>query len=145
MTLLEAAYSHNGMATNWDGAGANGSYQGVLANRTVQGPVIITHSVHDIPVGLMYPTASRVMNQVAASVYGGPDDKYGGMGRNGAQHTPQVLADVPLQAVGGSYPPAPPNTPFVVNIDGAGPDPKITGHGDVCKDEIAHAMLTYIG
>ena len=144
MTLLEAAYSHNGMATNWDGNNANGSFAGVLTNRMVQGPVLITHSVHDIPVGIMYPTASRLMNQVAASVYGGPDDKFGGMGRNGAQHTPQVLADVKLQAVGGAYPVAPQATPFVVNINGDGPNPVITGHGDVCKDEIAHAMLSYV-
>lgn len=145
MTLLEAAYSHNGMATNWDGTGSNGSFQGVLANRAVQGPILITHSVHDIPVGIMYPTASRLMNQVAASVYGGPDDKYGGLGRNGAQHTPQVLVDVALQPiVGGAYPPAPPATPWVLNINGDGPNPKISDHGDVCKDEIASAMLTFI-
>ncbi len=144
MTLLEAAYSHNGLATDWDGNKANGSFQAVLTNRAVQGPVLITHSAHDIPVGIMYPTASRLMNQVAASVYGGPDDKYGGMGRNGAQHTPQVLANVSLQAVGGTYPDAPSTTPFVVNISGDGPSPVITGHGDICKDEIAHAMLSYL-
>lgn len=144
MTLLEAAYSHNGMATNWDGNKTNGSFVGVLTNRAVQGPVLITHSAHDIPVGIMYPTASRLMNQVAASVYGGPDDKFGGMGRNGAQHTPQVLADVKLQPVGGAYPAAPAATPFVLNINGDGPSPIITGHGDICKDEIAHAMLSYV-
>ncbi len=47
MTLLEAAYSHNGLATDWDGNKANGSFQAVLTNRAVQGPVLITHSAHD--------------------------------------------------------------------------------------------------
>jgi pimeloyl-ACP methyl ester carboxylesterase len=87
MTLLEAAYSHNGLALNWDGSN-NGAFRSVVAQKKVNGPILITHSAHDFPVGTMYPLASKLMNQVAASVFGGPDDKYGGMGRNGAQHTP---------------------------------------------------------
>lgn len=150
MTLLEAAYSHNGLARNWDPAnpGSNGGFRGIMDDIKVKGPIIITHSSHDFPVGTAYPIASRLRNQVADGLVGGPDDKYGGMGRNGAQRTPEVLADVPLGQTfdKNAYPPAPQEDCWVLNVRGDGPPPAptITAHGDVAKPEIAFAMITYI-
>jgi len=150
MTLLEAAYSHNGLAQNWDPAtpGSNGAFRSVVDQLKVKGPIIITHSSHDFPVGTAYPLASRLRNQVADALVGGPDDKYGGMGRNGAQHTPEVLGDVALGTTFDvkAYPAAPQKDCWILNLRGDGPPPAptITGHGDVAKAEIAFAMATYI-
>ncbi len=142
MMLLEAAYSHNGMSKNWDGAGEDGSFRSIIDSRKVKGSILITHSVHDIPVGLAYPIASRIMNQVASAVIGGPTDKFGGMGRNGARHTPEAFDDF-LLPVGESYTPLAAGL-SIRNLNGDGPSPKptINGHSDVAKPEIAWAWLT---
>jgi hypothetical protein len=150
MTLLEAAYSHNGLALDWDPTkpGSNGAFRSILDQTKVKGPILITHSSHDFPVGTAYPIASRLRNQVAEALIGGPDDKYGGMGRNGAQHTPEVLADVALGQTfdNNAYPAAPAKDCWILNIRGDGPPPAptITAHGDVAKQEIAFAMTRYL-
>jgi hypothetical protein len=85
--------------------------------------------------------ASRIMNQVAAAL-GDANDKFGGMGRNGAQHTPEAFDDT-LLPVGGKYQPLPSGkTIRNLNGDGPSPQPTITSHGDVAKPEIAWAWLT---
>jgi pimeloyl-ACP methyl ester carboxylesterase len=85
LLLLQAAYSHNGLAQNFDGHGANGFFEKVLSQAKVNGPILITHSKHDRAVGLAYPLASRLNGDDAAGV-GNKDDRFGGMGANGAQH-----------------------------------------------------------
>jgi pimeloyl-ACP methyl ester carboxylesterase len=148
MMLLEAAYSHNGLAVNWDGKGSDGGFRSVIAQVKVKGPILISHSSHDFPVGTAYPIASRLHGQVADSLIGGPNDIYGGMGRNGAQHTPEVLTDVALAKADGTanYPAAPNKPCWVLNIcgDGPPPAPTITSHGDVAKPELVATLLTYI-
>lgn len=141
MVLLEAAYSHNGLARNWDGQGNDGAFRSVLATPKINGITLITHSVNDTAVGIAYPLASRIMNQVAAGL-GGPDDKFGGMGRNGAQHTPESI-DSFLLGVGVAYDPMPAGM-TIRNLNGDGPTPKptISSHGDVAKPEIAWAWLS---
>jgi pimeloyl-ACP methyl ester carboxylesterase len=146
MTLLEAAYSHNGLAQNWDKNGNDGAFRPVIAKRTVKGPILITHSAHDFPVGTMYPLASKLMDQVASALFGGPDDKYGGMGRNGAQHTPETGGvDEPLHDVGKPYAEFVAGT-WIRNLNGDGPlpQPTISGHGDVTKPEITYALLDHL-
>jgi hypothetical protein len=144
MLLLEAAYSHDGMAENWDGQGNNGAFRAVLSVPKVAGPVLITHSVHDTAVGIAYPLASRILNQTAAAI-GDANDRFGGMGRNGAQHTPEAFDDV-LRDVKGGYPPFPTPSQFVRNLNGDGPDPAPTihSHGDIAKPEIAKAWIDAI-
>jgi hypothetical protein len=141
MLLCEAAYSHNGLAQRWDGTN-DGSFRGVVAQRKVRRAIGITHSAHDWPVGIAYPLASRILNQVAQA-FGGPDDKFGGMGRNGAQHTPESRDDV-LMPVGHAYAPLD-GTTFIRNLSGDGTaagSVTISGHGDIAKPEIAYAWLT---
>lgn len=140
MLLLEAAYSHNGLAMNWDSQGHDGAFRSVVSLPKIAGATLITHSVHDTAVGLAYPLASRIMNQVAAAL-GGPDDKFGGMGRNGAQHTPEAFDDF-LLTVGSGYQPLPAGkTIRNLNGDGPAPKPTISSHGDVAKPEIVWAWL----
>lgn len=52
---------------------------------------MITHTADDKAVGLAYPIASRLRKQVASGI-GDANDPYGGLGRNGAQKTPEVDA-----------------------------------------------------
>jgi hypothetical protein len=141
MLLLEAAYSHNGLAQNWDGQGNDGAFRSVTALPKIAGATLITHSVHDTAVGIAYPLASRIMNQVAAAL-GDANDKFGGMGRNGAQHTPEAFDDF-LLGVGTAYAPlAAGKTIRNLNGDGPAPKPTIVSHGDVAKPEIAWAWLS---
>jgi pimeloyl-ACP methyl ester carboxylesterase len=144
MSLLQAAYSHNGLAKDWDGAGNDGGFRSVVSDRKVKRSILISHSVHDFPVGTAYPLASRIMGMTAAALVGGPNDKFGGMGRNGAQHTPEAIDDT-LHVVGTPY------LPFAagkwirnLNGDGPAPAPTITSHGDIAKPEIAYAFLSHI-
>ena len=141
MLLLEAAYSHHGLAKNWDGNGNDGAFRQVMLLPDISGSILITHSVHDTAVGLAYPLASRVMNQTASAL-GDRNDKYGGMGRNGAQHTPEAFDDF-LAPVNAVYAPLPPGK-TIRNLNGDGPAPKpvIMSHGDVAKPEITWAWLS---
>jgi hypothetical protein len=153
MLLLEAAYSHYGVAVDWDGEGHNGSFRRLVAAPQVKGNILITHSVNDTAVGLAYPLASSILGQVAANVVtdlaseviGGPNDKFGGMGRNGAQKTPEAFDDT-LQPVGTRYTPLPAGkTIRNLNGDGPLPLPTIQNHGDVAKPEIVWAWLSSLG
>ena len=103
----------------------------------VAGPVVITCTQNDRAVGLAYPLASLLAGQAAAEL-GDKNDLYGGMGRNGAQKTPEAH-DGTLLAAGGTYAF---QAGAVYNLNA---DQVIHDHSDICKDEVAHAFLTAIG
>jgi len=86
MTLLQAAFSHNGFSANFDESPTPnpGFFRSVIDQGRVKGPILITHTQNDIAVGILYPAASRLSGTVA-SAFGDKDDQYGGIGRNGAQ------------------------------------------------------------
>ncbi len=130
LLLLQAAYSHNGLALNFDNNGKNGFFHAVLDQKKVAGPILITHTNKDKAVGLAYPLASR-LNGDNAAAFGGPDDVYGGMGANGAQHVDG--ADITLQPANGTYD-FPALGKSVINLNG---DTIITSHGDVARPETA--------
>lgn len=75
--------------------------------------------------------------QDAAGI-GGPTSRFGGIGCNGAQHTPEAV-DGRLLDVSGQY-------AFtgrkVFNLMA---DDFITGHSDVCGMQVAHAILAGVG
>jgi len=79
MSLLQTAFSHNGFSQSM-----NGFFRGVVDLNRVNGPIIVTHSTKDRAVGVAYPLASRLSGDVAAAL-GDKNDKFGGLGRNGAQ------------------------------------------------------------
>src|SRR5262245_32301272 len=51
MTLLQAAFSHNGFEP------AIGFFRDVVANSRIAGPIVITHTFNDSAVGIAYPAA----------------------------------------------------------------------------------------
>lgn len=138
ISLLQAAFSHNGLSADFD-AGKPGGFRSVLGNRRASGPIVITHTKQDRAVGIAYPLASRIAFQNAASL-GDKDDPYGGMGRNGAQRTQEVADDErALAAVGHA-------DGFergkVYNLLA---DEFISNHGDVRGPQVAYAILCAAG
>jgi len=132
LLLLQAAYSHNGLALNFE-ANKNGFFHAVLDNHKVTGPILITHSKNDRAVGLAYPLASRLNGDDAAGI-GDANDRFGGMGANGAQHVDK--AEIPLLPVGGKYDFTTPGK-RVFNLNG---DAIIQSHGDVARPETAAVL-----
>jgi hypothetical protein len=135
LTLLQAAYSHNGLASKFDGK-TDGFFRKVVTGGKVGGPILITHTKNDRAVGVAYPLASRI-NGVKTAALGDENDPYGGMGRNGAQKTPEAVVGellttgTPYAFTGGK----------VYNLKA---DSFIGDHSDICKPQVAWAMLTSI-
>lgn len=99
LTLLQAAFSHNGFSSDVDGSGKQGAFRSVVADRKVDGPIVISCTHNDVAVGFFYAVASRASRENAAAIglstfIGGPKDQYGGMGANGAQ---QAIADEAIE------------------------------------------------
>jgi hypothetical protein len=131
LSLLQGAFSHFGMASDWDDRGADGFFRAV-PNR-VDGPVLVTHTVNDTAVGLAYAIASRLASQVADSI-GDEQDPYGGIGRNGALKTPEAAPQGSLLDVGADYAFAPRH---VFNLRA---DAFVRDHGDVTGPQVAYAI-----
>jgi hypothetical protein len=131
MTLLQGAFSHYAFARNWK-PGHHGAFRDCLTGGRIDGPVLVTHTANDRAVGIAYALASRAAGQIAAAV-GGPDDVYGGIGRNGALSTPEARTGSLLD-VGGAYD----LRPGVVHNLLA--DRFVSGHSDVTGPQVAHAL-----
>ena len=100
MSLLQTAFSHNGFSRSM-----NGFFRNVVDNHRIKGPILVTYTPNDRAVGIAYPVASRLSGTVA-SAFGDANDKFGGLGRNGAQKMDpgEVVPGVDrLLPVGGSY------------------------------------------
>lgn len=140
MSLLQAAFSHYGFARNWDGKQHDGFFRRVVETGAISGPVIITHTISDKAVGMAYPLASLLAGQNAAAL-GDKNSDYGGIGRNGAQKTPEAV-DGELLPVGNPY-------AFTqgklhnLNARNRYGD-LIKDHGDVRNATVAHAILSAI-
>lgn len=138
VSLLQAAFSHNALSADY-GKGKAGFYRTVLGDQRVSGPVIITHTKNDRAVGVAYPLASRIANQVAAAL-GDENDPYGGMGRNGAQHTAEAAGhNAVLGKKGTAYAFAP------GTVNNLRADALIKDHGDVRSEAVAYAVLCCTG
>jgi hypothetical protein len=133
LVLLQAAFSHNAFAVKFDGS-RDGAFRSVLARQKVRGPIVITHTRHDRAVGVAYPIASRLAGQDASGL-GDENDRFGGLGRNGAQHTPERVAGA-LLPVGGGYGFEPAK---VYNLHA---DSVIHDHSDIVHPEVAFAVVT---
>ena len=79
LSLLQAAFSHNGFSRTRDGF-----FRKVVDSKRVNGPILITHTKNDRAVGLAYPAASRISLDRKLG-FGDADDEFGGIGSNGAQ------------------------------------------------------------
>lgn len=138
VSLLQAAYSHNGLAENFDNRHHDGAFRALLSEQRASGPILITHTKNDLAVGIAYPLASRISHDVAASL-GDRNDPYGGMGRNGAQHITELdPAHDTLLPTGRPY-------QFrqgaVYNLRA---DDFIRDHGDVHGQQVAYAILNAV-
>jgi hypothetical protein len=135
MTLLQAAFSHNGFAENWDGA-SDGYFRDVYAENRISGPTLVTYTPNDKANRVAYPLASRLARQTAAA-FGDAEDKFGAIGANGAQSTPEAVAGT-LLSRGSSYDF---DDGVVYNLEGTD---YIDNHGDVAGREIANAIVAAV-
>jgi hypothetical protein len=136
MTLLQAAFSHNAFALKFDGS-RDGTFRPILAEHKIQGPIVITCTLNDRAVGIAYALASRLVGQDSSRV-GDAADIFGGLGANGAQHTPEAVSGT-LQPLSGHYALRGGN---VYNLNA---DAVISDHSDICHDEVAFALLAAMG
>ena len=92
LTLLQGAFSHNGFSGGFPFGGATGQgfFRAVVAERRIDGPIVVTHTANDRAVGVAY-RASRLAQQANADL-GDAADVFGGIGRNGAVHTAESEA-----------------------------------------------------
>jgi dienelactone hydrolase len=138
VSLLQAAFSHNGLSGGFgDGGKDKGFFRAIIDHKRVSGPIIITHTKNDRAVGIAYPLASRIAGQNAAAL-GDQNDPYGGMGRNGAQNTAEAdnVATMGLPGTRYSFKPG-----GIHNIS----SDLITGHSDVTRIEVAYALMSAVG
>lgn len=135
LTLLQAAFSHHGFAAD-RGDGQAGAFRRVLAEGVVTGPILVTHTFHDLAVGVAYAIASRIAGQTASAT-GDASSPYGGIGRNGAQRTDEAVT-AELLPVSGTYR-LRPGVPHNLRADRF-----VRGHTDVCGPQIAHALWSAI-
>jgi len=102
--------------------------------------LIVTHTANDTAVGLAYPLASRIARQ-QANALGDENDVYGGIGRNGAVHTPEA---VPATLLAVPAPGSPDGYAFegrkIYNLKAQ----QIRNHGDVTGRDVAFAVLSAI-
>lgn len=136
LNLLQAAFSHNAFAKEWQ-PGRPGGFRRMVDEHRVAGSTIITHTRNDKAVGIAYAIASSIADQ-AASGLGDADSPFGGLGSNGAQHTPEVDNGQALQDVGASY-------QFASGrIHNLLADRFVSGHSDVSNTRVANAVLQNI-
>ena len=135
LSLLQAAFSHYSFAKDWE-PGKDGAYRTVLADPKVVGPLIVTHTRNDRLVGIAYAIASRIAGQVASDI-GGADSRFGGLGGNGAQRTPEAVARDLLDT----------GQPYDLDhgrLYNLRADKFVTGHSDVTDRYAAHAVLAAV-
>jgi len=77
LTLLQGAFSHNGLS-----AQASGAFANVIGRPS--GPIAITHTHNDHACTYWYALASRLSND-STQGFGDANDIFGAMGANGAQ------------------------------------------------------------
>jgi len=137
LSLLEAAFSHYGFAPD-NGEGRPGFFREVITERVVTGPTIATFSAKDTVVGTVYALASRLADDNVKAV-GDAGDKFGGIGRNGAQRTPESTS-AGLHKAGAAY------GAFAAGkvncLDGS--QNLINDHGDVRNEHVTYAVASAI-
>lgn len=136
LSLLQAAFSHNAFAKEWE-PGRPGGFRRMVDQHRVSGSTIITHTRNDKAVGIAYAIASSIADQ-AASGLGDADSPFGGLGSNGAQHTPEADSGQALQDVGADYQFAGGRIHNLLS------DRYVSGHGDVSNTRVANAVLQNI-
>ena len=133
LTLLQAAFSHNGLAEDFDGD-RDGFFRRVVSEQTVSGPIVITYTPNDKAVGELYPLAAMFVGDDAAGL---ATSRFGGIGRNGAQATPEAVSGSLLE-LGAGYQLA---AGALHNLEASR---FIADHGAVDGPEVAQAVLAAV-
>jgi hypothetical protein len=136
MSLLQAAFSHNSFAKDW-APGKDGGFRDMIDAGRVDGSLIVTHTRNDKAVGIAYAIASSIAGQDASAI-GDASSPYGGLGSNGAQHTPEATDQQALQDVAATY------TFDRGKIYNLLADRFIAGHSDVRNVQVANAVLQVV-
>lgn len=136
VTLLQAAFSHNGFAKDYE-PGKNGFFRRIVSESPrLPGPIVVTHAHSDLPNRWAYPMASRLARHKAAA-FGGPDDVYGAIGSNGAQKTPEAVAGELLASEGiYSF-----SAGKIHNLESSA---FISGHSNVGGPQVANALVSAV-
>lgn len=137
MSLLQGAYSHNAL-----GPGSQpdnipvGFFRTVITQGRVHGPIIATYTQNDQAVGIAYAIASRLSGDVATD-FGGPDDRFGGIGRSGAVRmgVGEVISATLMEGTF-AYPVWEPGKVTNLLADGF-----ISNHSDVTNPAVANAVV----
>jgi hypothetical protein len=129
MSLLQTAFSHNGFSQS-----AKGFFRSVVDSKRVNGPILVTFTPNDKAVGIAYPTASRLSGDTTAAL-GDKNDKFGGLGRNGAQKmNGGEVIDGKLLPAGSAYQF---QSGKFFNLESSD---FIKGHSVITGKEVAHAV-----
>ncbi|MDA8747796.1 hypothetical protein N9M66_06255 [Litoreibacter sp.] len=136
VSLLQAAFSHNGFAQSFRD-GQDGFFRTVVSKSAVAGPILVTYTKNDKANARAYPIASRIAFD-DASFFGGSGDTYGAIGANGAQHTPEAVNADMLSAGSAGYDFS---GQHIYNLRS---DAHIADHGDVHSEAVAFAILSAI-
>jgi hypothetical protein len=131
LSLLQTAFSHNGFSKSM-----KGFFRSVVDGKRVDGPIIVTHTVNDKAVGIAYPLASRLALQTTAAL-GDANDKYGGLGRNGAQKMEPNEIDETHSTMLPSTDGYQFTTKKFFNLESS---PYVKGHSDITGKEVANAV-----
>jgi len=140
LSLLQAAYSHNGLGTRVGSKAIDGGFRRIVAEQLVSGPIMVTHTRRDTAVGFFYAIASTASGEIAKGtglvkgLIGGPDDLHGGMGANGAQAMLDGEA-VQHEAVTGTAPEL-----IAGKVNNVLADAVIAEHNDVANAEVGRLV-----
>ncbi|MDQ3929888.1 MAG: hypothetical protein M3328_12185 [Chloroflexota bacterium] len=142
LVLVQGAFSHFAFAESLPHDRARGGALAGMARR-VDGPLVVTHTVHDTAVGNLYPLASVVSQEDAAAL----EDRlyrWGAMGHDGAQAV--GAAEARLGRPGQAYQVS---AGKFLNLNGDDVlktgQPPSGAHSDIFHPEIAWATLVAAG
>jgi len=132
--LVQGALSLWSFADKLPNGNDPGYFSAVLAQKAVSGPVVTTQSSHDAAVGIAYPAAVGLVNEVAFGAGLPPVlPTFGGVGTWGIQGT-QGVESRPMLGSDAHYGFRP---GVVYNLDGS---PFIAGHSAIDGPEVAHVL-----
>ncbi|MDQ1473573.1 MAG: hypothetical protein QOJ99_5053 [Bryobacterales bacterium] len=132
--MVQGALSLWGFAEKLPDGSNRGYFNSMLTSGAVGGPLVTTQSRHDLAVGVAYPAAVGLVNEVAFGAGGAAVlPTFGGVGTWGIQGT-KIAEARPMLASDGHY-------DFrrggVYNLDGSA---FISGHSKIDGPEVAHVL-----
>ena len=132
ITILQGALPEDAFAPAAGEGSPDGIFHSVLAEGKVGGPILVTHSISDETAGIPYVIAGHIAEHSQPGKHSYPDP-VGPMAQNGATETGALMLSLSSRT-------APRwKRGMVVNLNGYG---LIGNHADVCKTEIAQAILS---